>query len=59
MFRGGHAHARESGIIIAYEALRLFPYLGEVPKILLQDKSECFATKPQDLRKILPETSNL
>ena len=49
-FQSTHAHAHASGIVIAYEVLRVLPYLGAVPRVRLQDGTECFATKPHDLR---------
>jgi hypothetical protein len=49
-FRSGHLHANLSGAVVSYEVLRLFSYLGEVPRVRLLDGSECFATKPDDLR---------
>jgi hypothetical protein len=50
-FSSGHAHANSSGTVISYEVLRLFPYLGEVPRVRLKNGTECFATKPQDFKQ--------
>jgi hypothetical protein len=49
-FHSTHVHAHASGIVIAYEVLRVLPYLGAVPRVRLRDGTECFATKPHDLR---------
>lgn len=49
-FQSTHVHAHASGVVIAYEILRVLPYLGAVPRVRLRDGTECFATKPHDLR---------
>jgi hypothetical protein len=48
-FRSGHQRAHVCGTVISYEVLKGLPYLGELPRIRLQDGSECFAMKPADL----------
>jgi hypothetical protein len=49
-FHSTHVHAHALGVVIAYEVLRVLPYLGAVPRVRLRDGTECFATKPHDLR---------
>ena len=49
-FHSTHVHGHASGIVVAYEVLRVLPYLGAVPRVRLRDGTECFATKPHDRR---------